>query len=280
MYLFFAFLTYALGAGIAHYIGHSVNFAIFSLGLLAVLTLLEAGFLLIEYFHLPKKLLAEGETFQLRETFRILLLQVAFAVLTLSFVVILTLLLTSALSITTGTLLVLTILLQIAQGIPPLRMAENGYGEIILAVTLGSLVPALAFLLQEDQFNRLLPFCTFPLTLLGLSCLLVGNFSTFATDLKFERHTLLTRLTWERAVPLHHLLVIIPFLIISAGPILYYPWSLVGPVFLALPCAGIQIILIQSIANGGRMRWKVLEAVSNTTFGLTAYLMLLTFWIR
>jgi 1,4-dihydroxy-2-naphthoate octaprenyltransferase len=138
----------------------------------------------------------------------------------------------------------------------------------------------LAFLLQYDQLHRLLSFTTFPLTLLALAYLLVGNFPTFATDQKLGRHTLLTRLTWQRAVPIHHFLVLTAFLLFAVAPFLEYPWGLVWPVFLALPFAAIQMIWLQRISNGGRTLWNFLTALASATFGLTAYLLALTFWIR
>jgi hypothetical protein len=70
------------------------------------------------------------------------------------------------------------------------------------------------------------------------------------------------------------------FLLFAAGPFLEYPWGLLWPVFLALPFAAIQIIWLQRIANGGRTLWNFLIALASATFGLTIYLLALTFWIR
>ncbi len=278
--LLLASLTYVLGAGIAHYLGQPVRFASFGLGLLAVLFLLIAAFLFAEYFRLPMMPLAQGETPRQKESFRVTLLQVSYASLTLSAVAILTLLLTHSLNSFAGILLVLAIIFMLAYAIPPMRLSDAGYGELVLAVTLGTLIPALAFLLQYGQLHRLLSFTTFPLTLLALVYLLVCNFPGFATDLKLGRRTLLTRLTWQRAIPIHHFLILAVFLLFAAAPFLGYPWGLVWPVFLALPFAVIQMIWLQRIANGGRTLWSFLTALAGATFGLTAYLLALTFWIR
>jgi 1,4-dihydroxy-2-naphthoate octaprenyltransferase len=224
--------------------------------------------------------LAQGETPRKRERFRVTLLQVSYAALTLSAVGILTLLLTHSLNLSADILFVLAFLFLVAYAVPPMRLSESGYGELVLAITLGTLLPALAFLLQYDQLHRLLSFTTFPLTLLALAYLLVGNFPTFATDQKLGRHTLLTRLTWQRAVPIHHFLVLTAFLLFAVAPFLEYPWGLVWPVFLALPFAAIQMIWLQRISNGGRTLWNFLTALASATFGLTAYLLALTFWIR
>ncbi|HEY5269763.1 MAG TPA: hypothetical protein VII97_05465, partial [Anaerolineales bacterium] len=195
--LLLAALTYTLGAGIAHYLGQPIRTASFGLGLLAVLALLGAASLFDEYFRLPLMPLAQNETLRQRERFQVMLLQVSYAALTLSAVTILTLLLTHSLNLSADILLVLVLLIVVAYAIPPMRLSEAGYGELVLAVYLGTVVPALAFLLQYGQFHRLLSFTTFPLTLLALTYLLVCNFPTFATDQKLGRHTLLTRLTWQ-----------------------------------------------------------------------------------
>ncbi len=277
--LMLAALTYMLGGGIAHYLGRPVHAASFWLGLLAVLALLSATSLFSEYFRMPL-LLAPGETPRQRERLRVTLLQVSYAALTLSAIAILTLLLTRSLNFSADIMFVLAILFMVAYAIPPMHLSETGYGELILAVTLGTLLPALAFLIQYGQLQRLLAITTFPLTLLALVYLLICNFPTFATDQKLGRHTLLTRLTWQRAVPIHHFLVLAAFLLFAAAPFLQYPWGLIWPVFLALPLVTLQIIWLQRIANGGRTLWNFLTALATATFGLTAYLLALTFWIR
>jgi 1,4-dihydroxy-2-naphthoate octaprenyltransferase len=278
--LLLAALTYLLGVGMAHYLGQSLRQPALWLGLLAALTLQNTAFLLAEYFRLPFTPLAENETRIQRERFRILLFQVAAAVLTLSAVATVMLLYARLLSLPAGVLLALMFLFLVAYAVPPLRMSETGFGELVMAFFLASLLPALAFLLQTGLYHRLLAMVTFPLTLLALAYLIILDFPTFATNQKLARHTLLTRLTWQRAVPIHHLLILASFLLFAAAPLFGFPWNLVWPVFLALPFAGLQIYWLQRIANGGRTLWKFLTALAAATFGLTAYLLALTFWIR
>jgi 1,4-dihydroxy-2-naphthoate octaprenyltransferase len=278
--LLLAAITYSLGAGAAHYLGRTINVASFGLGGLAVLALLGSAFLFAEYFRLPFLPLAPGETSRIREHFRVTILQVAYAGLTLAAVSILTLFLTHSLNLSSDTLIVILFLFLIAYAIPPFKLSETGYGELDLAITLGTLIPALSFLLQFGQFQRLLSFTTFPLTLLALSYLLICNFPTFASDQKMGRHSLLTRLTWQRAIPIHHFLVLVSFILFAGAPLLNFPWRLVWPVFLAFPFAIFQIYWLQRIANGGRTLWNFLTSLSAATFGLTAYLLALTYWIR
>ena len=278
--LLLAALTYSLGAGISRYLGRPVHAASFGLGLLAILAIQAAAFWLVEYFRLPLTPLAKDETPIHREAFRNGLFQSATALLTVAGAIIVTLLLAKLLPVLAGILMGLIIIFFVAYAIPPLGLSEAGYGELAMAVALGTLYPALAFLLQYEKFHRLLTFASFPLTLLALAYFLVNDFPTFATDLKFGRHSLLTRLTWQYAIPTHHLLILASFLFFATAPLLGFPWGLIWPVFLALPFAVIQIIWLQRIAMGGRTLWKFLTALAVGTFGLTAYLLAFNLWIR
>lgn len=278
--LFFAVLTFSLGAGIARYLGHPVRPAVFGLGLLAVLFLQGGAALLVGYFRLPWTPLAQDETPREREKFRLLLLQVSYAALAISAVSLLALLLAGHLSAPAGAIFILAFLVLMAYALPPLRLSGSGYGELLLAFHLATLLPALSFVLQAGGFHRLLSLIAFPLTLLAVAWLLVLNFPTFASDQKHARWTLLIRLTWQRAVPIHHLLVLPAFLLLSAAPFFGLAWRLVWPVFLVLPIAVYQVVWLQRIANGGRTHWTFLTVLAAATFGLTAYLLAATFWMR
>jgi 1,4-dihydroxy-2-naphthoate octaprenyltransferase len=161
-----------------------------------------------------------------------------------------------------------------------MHLAENGYGELVQAGALGTLFPALAFLLQFGEFHRLLTFVTFPITLLAIAYLLVNDFPTFASDQKFRHHTLLTRLTWQVAIPIHHTLVLLSFLFFATAPLLGIPERIIYPVFFALPFALLEIIWLQRIALGGRTLWKFIIPLAVTVFGLSVYLLALSFWIH
>ena len=278
--LILAALTYSLGAGIARYLGHSVNAVVFGLGLLAVLCIHAASAWLTKRFRMPLSPLMQGETPRQREGDRLMLLQASYAALTLAVALLISLFITGLLNVPSACLTGLIGLFLIAYALPPMRLAENGFGELVLAVYLGTLLPAFAFLLQYGEFQRLLTFTTFPLTLLALAYLLIGDFPTFATDQKLGRHSLLTRLTWQNAIPIHHILILAAFLFFAIAPFFGFPWDLVWPVFVVLPFAAVQIIWLQHISLGGRTLWNFLTTLAAATFGLTAYLLAFTFWIR
>jgi 1,4-dihydroxy-2-naphthoate octaprenyltransferase len=278
--LIFTAMMYVLGAGIARYLGAAIHWPAFWIGLLAVLLIQVAAYWLVETFRLPFAPLAAGETPRQRENFRVLLLQVSFAALTLFFVAVLTLFLTRSFNLPSGIFLALNFLILVAYAVPPLRLSETGYGELALAVSTAAFVPAASFLFHADEFHRILPLTSFPLSFLALACLLISDFPTFATDQKLERCTLLTRLGWQRAVPLHHMLVLAAFLLFASTPFFGIPWRMIWPVFLDLPFAAAQVIWLQRISRGGRTLWNFLVPLSAVVFGLAAYLLAFTFWTR
>jgi 1,4-dihydroxy-2-naphthoate octaprenyltransferase len=280
LHLLLAALTYCLGSGIARYLGHPVQIAAFGLGLLAVLAIQTAAFWLVEYFRLPLTPLDKDETPRIREGLRTGLYQSAMALLTGSGAIVVTLLIAQLLPAPAGIFMGLIVFCFVAYAVPPMRLSEAGYGELIQAIAFGTLFPALAFFLQYGEFHRLLAFATFPLTLLALAYLLVNDFPTFVDDQKYGRHSMLTRLTWQHAIPIHHLLILLCFLFFAVSPLFGYPWGLVWPVFLVLPFALIQIVWLQRIARGGRTLWRFLIPLAAAVFGLSVYLLALTFWIR
>jgi 1,4-dihydroxy-2-naphthoate octaprenyltransferase len=275
-------LTYTLGTGIARYLGFSIKILTFILGLLALLALQSAAYFLVEYFRLPLTPREKDESLTQRERYRVLLLQISYAALAFAMVIILVLVANRAVKIVAGIFYLIAFILMVVYSIPPMRLSEKGYGELIQAVYLGTVLPTAGFLLQygAGELHRLLTFVTFPLTLLALSFLLIHDFPTFATDQKLAHNTFLTRLSWQYAIPVHHVLIIFTFLFFSAAPLLNVPWGVVWPVFLALPFGIVQVFWLQRIASGGPAFWSFLTALSTTTFGLSVYLLALTFWVR
>ncbi|MBN2388591.1 MAG: hypothetical protein JXB85_16360 [Anaerolineales bacterium] len=280
LYLLFAGITYALGAGIARYLGASLRVPSFWFGLLVVLALLVWVSLLNEYFRLLLAPLEPEETPRQRATRCTRVLQVSYAALTLSGAMLSVMGILGVLNLQAWILSGVGILLLIAYAVPPLRFSESGYGELILSAFLAVVLPAFSFSLHANGFHRLLSLSTFPLALLLFGCLLVSTFPTFATDQKYGRRSLLVRLGWERAIPLHHALILGAYLLLALAPLSGVPWGLVWPVFLTLPFAGLQIYLLERIARGGRTMWKLLLSLAAGVFGLSAYLLALSFWLR
>ena len=278
--LILASLTYILGTGIARYLGVHLEGNAFWLGFVWILLIQVAAYLLAEYFRSPNEPLGEADTPSKRLRLRTLLLQVTAAALTLVAASTVVMLRLRIITPSSGSFLGLIFLLLMTYSVPPIRLVYTGFGELVLAILITDFIPGLAFLLQADEFHRLLPLVAFPLTLLAVANFLALDFLSFASDQKYGRRTLLLRLTWPRAVPLHHALLLAAYVLFVAAPFFGFPWRLLWPVFLTLPLAAYQIFMLRNIALGVKPLWTILSINASAIFGLTAYLLTLSFWIR
>jgi 1,4-dihydroxy-2-naphthoate octaprenyltransferase len=277
LHLLFASLTYLLGASMAKYLGMGIRWPAFWIGLFSVIALQVAGACMQAYFDYR---LAPEETRSQAERTRAALLLVSMGSLALAAVLIVTLLLTHSLSLPAGVVMLIATILLVANSMPPLRLLASGYGELIQAFLLASAYPAFAYLLQAEDLHRILSLATFPLTLLAIAWLLAADFSTYAEDQRLARKTLLIRITWQRTIFVHNLIILIAFLTFAAEPFLGLTWGLIWPVFLALPFAALQIYWLQRIAGGGKPVWRFFNVLHPSVFGLTVYLLVLAFWMR
>ena len=280
IYILLAALTYALGASIPVYLGKIFQPLIFSLGLAGILLAQISMSLLAEVFRPHNEPLVENETPQQKEILRNNMLYVSIASLTSTAFLIYLLYINQALVLSSFIFYLSSFILVFAYAIPPIRLVNRGFGEFTLAVHIAYIVPSISLLLQAKENHRLLIFIIIPLTALALAYFLILNFVSFPSDQKYQRATLLRYLTWERAVPLHHSLIAFAYFIFAVSPLLGFSFSLIWPAFLTLPFAVLQIFLLRHISLGGKPNWTLLTVTALAVFGLTAYFLTLTFWIR
>ena len=278
LHLLLAALTYILGASIPAYLGRPLQSGIFWLGLAAVLLAQLSMGLLAEVFRPHNEPLVENETPKQKETLRNNMLYISIAAVTVTAFIIYLLYINQALVLPSFLFLLSSFILVLAYAIPPTRLLNRGFGELTLAAHIAYIVPSIGFLLQAKENHRLLIIILIPLTALALAYFLIINFTSFPSDQKYQRGTLLRYLTWEYAVPLHHVLLVFAYVIFAIAPLLGY--SILWPAFLTLPFAILQIILLRHISNGGKPNWTLLTATALAVFGLTTYFLTLTFWLR
>jgi 1,4-dihydroxy-2-naphthoate octaprenyltransferase len=279
LHLLLAALTYSLGASIADYLGETFRAGPFWLGLLGVLLAQLTMSLLPEIFRLDVEPLAEGESRRERQILRNNLLYISLASLTSLALIFYALFATDELPPSSFLTLGLSLAIILTYSIPPFRLSNRGFGELLLAIHLAYVIPSIAFILQSGDTHRFLAL-TIPLTFLAFAYFLVTNFQSFAQDQKYGRVTFLTRLGWERVVPLHHIFVVFAYIFFLAMLPFGLPLSVLWPAFLTLPFAVYQIIQLRNIALGLPPNWTFLHATALAVFGLTAYFLTLTFWIR
>ncbi len=277
--LLFVMLTYGLGLGISRYLGATLLPEPQFVGGLILVLLLAASSLLTDYFR-PAGQPLPIEIPRARQQFRSLLLTVSYTLLAVAGGLAVLLYLQGLLPLTAGLVLVGFFLVSLAIAVPPLRLQETGFGEIALSFNLTVLAPAFAFLLHTGSPHRFLTVFTLPLFLLALAYFLALDFPNFNENLKLNRHTLLMRLTWQRAIPTHNGLLLSAYLFLSAAPFLGVPFALIWPGLLTLPLAAYQVFMLRNIAEGARPVWNALIVVATALFGVTAYLLTLTFWLR
>jgi 1,4-dihydroxy-2-naphthoate octaprenyltransferase len=236
--------------------------------------------LLAEVFRPHNEPLVEGETPAQKESLRSSMLYISIGALTAFAMLAYLLYVDQALALPPTIYILLLVAATLAYGVHPLRLVERGFGELVLAVQIAYVIPSIGFTLQMKENHRLLILILLPLTVLALAYFLVLNFPTFPNDQKYQRATLLRRLTWEHAVPLHHSLIIFAYVFFAFIPALGYSFNIIWPAFLTLPFAILQMVLLRHIALGGKPNWTLLTSTAHAVFGLTAYFLLTSFWLH
>lgn len=279
LHVLLAALTYFLGVSIANYLGKPFRIDSFWLGLAAVLLAQASMSLLAEVFRPLNEPMIANETRKDRLVLRNNALYISIAALAVSAVIAFLLYSNNHLSVSALFFILLSLVLVLTYGIPPFRFINRGFGEFVRAAHLAYVIPSIGYILQSDGTHKFL-LITIPLTLLAFAYFIVMDFPTFASDGKYNRSTFLTRLGYERVVPLHHLFVLLAYLFFLASPVFGLSLSLLWPALLTLPFALFQIFQLRSIALGAPVNWTLLTVTALSVFGLTAYFLSLTFWLQ
>jgi 1,4-dihydroxy-2-naphthoate octaprenyltransferase len=278
LHLLLTALTYTLGASIPDYLGKPFQPLTFALGLGGVLLAQLSMSLLAEVFRPHNEPLVENETPRQKETLRNNMLYVSIAALAATAVIVYLFYVNQILVLFSFILYLSSFILVLAYAIPPIRLLDRGFGELALAAHIAYVIPSIGFLLQFKENHRLLTVIIIPLTALALAYFLIVNFTTFPADQKYQRATLLRRLTWEHAVPLHHSLIVFAYVLFAVALLLRF--SILWTAFLTLPFALLQVIFLRNISLGSKPNWTLLTATALAVFGLTTYFITLTFWLR
>jgi 1,4-dihydroxy-2-naphthoate octaprenyltransferase len=282
-FLFSGILLYALGAGIAHFLGNNIDWRAYWLGQ-ACVTLLQFCFIFLKaFFHTPvvqpelkDENQPKGASYPIERKAALI---GTVTILTVGAVLTALLYRNGSLHLETFTILGVAFLIALFYATPPINLFRSGYGELASAIFISNLVPAFAFLLQAGEFHRVLAMATFPLTPIYLAMTLAFDLSSFTADMKNGVHTLLIKIGWQRGMSLHNLLILAGFLLITLAMVFGLPWRISWPAFLALPVGLFQIWQMIQIKEGGKPRWGLLCVNAMATYALMAYLFAFTFWI-
>jgi 1,4-dihydroxy-2-naphthoate octaprenyltransferase len=282
-----AALMFTLGVGIADYLGMSTRWNLIWGGLSLCLLLLLASAYLCAYFDLLenaphsqpfRKAWVESNQQSENQLRPAILLQIALVSLAGAATLVLLLVLRESSNHTAQIFISLIFILLFFQAVPPLRLAYSGYGELLEAIVLANLIPALAFSLQAGDLHRLVAMTSFPLTFLYLALLLAFSLPHYSDDVKFQRQSLMSRLEWQRGMNLHNILILLAYVMLGLAAALGLPWALTWPGLLTLPVGLFQIWQITQIAGGRRPNWRLLAITAISTFALTGYMLTYALW--
>jgi 1,4-dihydroxy-2-naphthoate octaprenyltransferase len=281
-------LVYALGAGIARYLGAPIDWGLYVLGQAYVTTMQLSAQYLNEYYDSsadrdnPNRTPFSGGSGAVgkgklsQET----VMWAALTALTIFTSLTVVLISVTPLSPLLITIVVLAFLGSFFYSAPPIKLAHSGYGELTTSILVANLVPIFAFVLQYGELHRLLVMSTFPLTTLHLAMMIVFEFPDYLNDLKYEKPTLLVRVGWERGMVLHNILILTGFLLLGLAATFGLPLAIALPAFIPLPLGLLQIWQMRRIAGGGKPNWTTMGFTAVVLFGSVAYLLAFTFWTR
>ena len=278
--MLFMALTYVLGAGIARYLGFPARLSVFWLGLLAVLLAQMTMGLLREVFRTDAGPPGAEDGASVEQGVRAAALYVAIAALAACAIIAFAFYKDGVMTPPLVVSLVGSLLLLLAYAVPPVRLLDRGFGELLLAINIAYLGPAIGFVLQAGTYHVLLNTSALPLTLLLFATFLVLDFPSYAQDLKYTRHTLVLRLGWQNALNLHHGLLLSAYALLGMSALFGFSFALLAPAFLTVPFAVLQWWLLRSMASGAKPIWNLLTANAVAVFGLTTYFLTLSFWLR
>lgn len=287
-FLLGGFLLYALGAGIARFLGYQIAWDAYLLGQLWVTLMQLATHYLNEYFDAPADANNPNRTMFSGGSGAVgpgrLMRNVPFwaAATCLAIAASLTVLLIQLPNFGLEVVLVMILIFIGAffYSTPPIRLSHSGYGELTTAILVANLVPALSFLLQTGEIHRLLAMTTFPLTFMHLAMMLAFELPDYGSDLKHDKRTLLVRVGWLLGMRIHNYSLLTGYLIIGVALVFGLPQSIGLPALLTLPLGIFQIWYMGYIAGGAKPNWSLLLFGAMSIFGLTAYLMTFALWTR
>lgn len=269
-----------LGLSIAKYLGITIDGVGGFLGGSVVILILATSNLLSAYFSPTSLIHIMDYSTQERELFKRWLLYVSESLLAVSVIISFMFILQDGLSVSAILFLVLDLILALAISIPPIRLTDRGYGELALAILLTGFPAIIAFLIQASNLHRLVTYISFPLIFLALAYLLVLDFPAYSTDQKIGYQSLLVRLTWQRAVPFHNLLLFVAYIFFAAAPFFGIPIALVWSPILTIPLAIYEIVMLRNITIGLKPNWTIITINATALVGLNIYFLMLTFWLR
>ncbi len=276
-------LLYACGVGVVFYLGEAVDWSVYWFGQ-AVVTLLQLSSVYLKSYYdlvaeIPRRSNSDnGRIDDWKPISRSVYLLAAATTLTVGAMTTFVLYTRGALQPASLIFLGIAWLFAFFYGVPPWRLVYSGYGELISAIFLTTLVPGFGYLLQRGELIPIMGLFNFPLLALFLAFSLATSLETYFSEIKAGRQNMMIRLGWQRGMSLHNFLIGLAFLLIGFSPLAGLAWSLTWPRLLVLPVGIFQIWQMVQIANGAKPNWRLLRLTAAASFGLLLYLQVFSLW--
>lgn len=275
--LFFsALLFYLLGAGIARYLGVFQKLQDFWYGLLFIALVSASGFFLQRYFD-PGQLKKANQSEDGLVMSRQFLLS-GLALLMTGSIIAYLLIFSSRIDIVAIVFLVFTFLIPFLYAIPPIRLAEKGYGDLVLILSISIIHPALAFTLQTGTLHSLVLLLSVPLFFFFMAMFISTSLKDYLHAMLSGDKNLVNMLGWKLAMSLHDWFIILGYVLIGVASFQGLPWNFVWPALVPLPVFIFTMYEIRRIREGARPRWALLTFSGYAGTGIMLYGLLFMLW--
>jgi len=282
--LMMSFVLYAVGVGVLHYLGKSIDGITYWLGLLVLILLELGGFFLKGFFNTNYQLFQPRfQRIKTKEPMDILpvtLLEITLVCFGVALAVFIMLIVRGNMQLPAIALFIVAFVLMVFYSMPPFRLAENGFGELARTLYIVILLPALAYVLQTNSFHRLIPMITFPLALLYLAMELALSLQSYGSEMWGKTFSMMGKMGWQKGMNFHNLLLLIAYLLVGLAAVFGQPWQLTWPLLLSFPVSVLQILIMLGISNGAKPHWRLIIFCAYSIPAFSAYLVDLTLWIR
>lgn len=270
-----------LGAGIAHYLGNTINWLHFFLGL-AWLFVLGGGILFLDEIFNPVNFAGTKDdkplTREERRRRQNTLFTIVAVILSIVAILLVWMLHENILSIPLIIIILVIVILSLVLILPPIRLWTSGIGEFLLAFLFCQIIPVYAYFFQAYELNRLLSFSTLPLTAIFFAMLIAFQFESYGKFPEQSGALLLTRVGWQKGARAHNLLLGIAYLMIGVAFWAGLPWRIVLPFLFTIPVAVFQIYLLNGITSGAKPQWRLFRYTAGILTLLAIYLITYSYW--
>ncbi len=282
-YAFCLLLLYLLGVGIARYLGSEIVWTSFFLGLLWIGVSVSGIIVLQEFYNRQSANLSSSKLDPPEEKRKNLCIQniifiLVTALLTTAAVITVLMIYQGILYFALGLVVFTGFLLALSLVTPPIRLWRSGLGEFIFSFLACQIIPAVGFLLQNHELNRIVSMSTLPLTAFFFAMQIAFQFESYGVDSSKQTGTLLTRIGWQNGVRTHHILILLGYLLLGAAFWMGLSWRIIWPVLLTAIIASLQVFLLNRIASGEKPAWRLYRITASALFLVSAYFLTFSFW--